>query len=192
LVGIPFALGRFIHIPNYFEEWLEPVFAMGEHAGGEVHHEVHAVEYLLMAMSVMIALAAIYVAIFMYLKRKELPAKFVARFPRLYKLVYHKYYVDEIYQKVFVGGLLAKCNFWALFDGQVIDGFVNFTAKAVRMLSKVTGFFDGAFVDGLVNLTGTAVSFTGAQLRRFQTGRVQNYLYVAMAGVLVMMIWKLW
>jgi hypothetical protein len=29
-------------------------------------------------------------------------------------------------------------------------------------------------------------------LRRIQTGRVQNYLYVAMAGVVLMMIWKLW
>jgi NADH-quinone oxidoreductase subunit L len=191
LVGIPYALGHFFHVPNYFEAWLAPVFAVGEHAA-EAHHEVHAIEYVLMALSVGLALVSIAFALYMYVAQKGLPARFVAKYPRLHRLVANKYYVDEIYQKFFVNGLLAKCRFWALFDNRVIDGLVNFSATVVRLGSKVSGFFDDTFVDGLVNGTAWAIRFSGGQLRRIQTGRVQNYLYVAMAGVVLMMIWKLW
>jgi NADH-quinone oxidoreductase subunit L len=149
------------------------------------------VEYFLMALSVGVALSSIGVAVFMYVKRKELPAGFVARFPRLYRWVYHKYYVDEFYQAVFVNGLLKINEVLALFDNKVVDGLVNFSAKAVKKLSDVSGFSDNTFVDGLVNLLATSVRFTGAQLRKAQTGFVQNYLYLAMAGVIVLMIWKL-
>jgi NADH-quinone oxidoreductase subunit L len=188
LVGIPYALGHFIHVPNLFEGWLEPVFAHGEHA---VHHEVAVVEYFLMALSVGVALAAIGVAVYMYVKRKELPAGFVARFPRLYRWVHDKYYIDEFYQAVFVRNLLRINELMAAFDNKVIDGLVNFSAVVVRKLSDVSGFVDNTFVDGLVNLLADTVRFTGAQLRKVQTGLVQNYLYLAMAGVIVLMIWKL-
>jgi NADH-quinone oxidoreductase subunit L len=188
LVGIPYALGHFFNAPNLFEGWLEPVFAHGE---GAVHHEVAAVEYFLMALSVGVALSAIGVAVYMYVKRKELPAAFVARFPRLYRWVHEKYYVDEFYQAVFVRGLLRINETMSMFDNKVVDGLVNFSALVVKKLSDVSGFFDNTFVDGLVNLLGNTVRFTGAQLRKAQTGFVQNYLYLAMAGVIVLMIWKL-
>jgi NADH-quinone oxidoreductase subunit L len=191
LVGIPYALGHFVHVPNLFEGWLSPVFHAAAH-GESAHHEVPVVEYMLMVFSVAVAVAASLLALTMYNRRKELPAAFVARFPRLHRWVLNKYYVDEIYQKVFVDNLLRLNNFLAAFDLKVVDGLVNFSGLVVRITSKVSGFFDNGFVDGLVNLTAETVRAAGAQLRRAQTGRIQNYLYVAMAGVVVMMIWKLW
>jgi NADH-quinone oxidoreductase subunit L len=195
LVGIPYALGHFIHVPNFFEHWLEPVFA-GAHALAEAGavsppEEVHAIEYFLMALSVSLAGFSIYVAIFLYVKRQALPAFFVARFPRLYKLVLHKYYVDEIYDALVVQNLLRLNNFLAAFDLMVIDGFVNFCGRVVKLVSKVSGFMDNTFVDGAVNLVADTTLLTGAELKKIQTGRIQNYLYVVMAGVLVLMIWKL-
>lgn len=191
LVGIPYALGHFAHIPNFFEHWLEPVFASAHHAAGEGHHEVHAIEYFLMALSVSVAGISIFLAINLYTKRQEIPKRFVEKYPRLHKLVLNKYYVDEIYQALVVRPLLALNEILATFDQVVIDGFVNFIAKCVRALSIVSGFFDKSYVDGLVNLVSDTTLFAGGQLRKIQTGRIQNYLYVAMAGVLVLMIWKL-
>jgi NADH-quinone oxidoreductase subunit L len=172
-----------------FEGWLEPVFAA--HGGHAAHHEVAVVEYFLMAFSVGVALFAIGVAVYMYVKRKELPAGFVARFPRLYRWVHDKYYIDEFYQAVFVRNLLRINNFMATFDNVVVDGLVNFVALVIRKLSDVSGFADNTFVDGLVNLLANTVRFSGAQLRKAQTGFVQNYLYLAVAGVIALMIWKL-
>ncbi|HKX12023.1 MAG TPA: NADH-quinone oxidoreductase subunit L [bacterium] len=191
LVGIPYALGHFLHIPNYFDNWLEPVFASGHGAAAAAHHEVHAIEYFLMAFSVFVAAVSIYAAIVLYTKRQQIPARFVAKYPRLYNLVQNKYYVDEIYQKVFVNNLLRLNNFMAGFDSKVIDGLVNLSATITKAFAKVTGFVDNFYVDGLVNLVSDTVIAAGGQLRKIQTGRIQNYLYAAMAGVLVLMIWKL-
>ncbi len=189
LVGVPYALGKFFHLPNFFEEWLAPVFAAG-HAAAE-HGEIHVAEYILMALSVSLAGFSIFLAIQLYVRRREIPARFVARYPRLYQLVLNKYYVDEIYQAVFVNNLLRLNRLMAAFDDKVIDGLVNLTGTITRITSKVSGFFDNTFVDGLVNLVATVIFFMGGRLRKIQTGRIQNYLYVAMAGVLIFMIWKM-
>ncbi len=190
LIGIPYALGHFAHIPNFFEHWLQPVFA-GAHGAAAAHHEVHAIEYFLMALSVTVAGISIFLAINLYTKRQEIPRRFVEKYPRLYKLVLNKYYVDEIYQALVVRPLLALNEILAAFDQLVIDGFVNFLGKCTRALSTISGFFDKTFVDGAVNLVSDTTIAAGGQLRKIQTGRIQNYLYVAMAGVLVLMIWKL-
>jgi len=192
LVGIPYALGHFFHIPNFFEAWLEPVFSAGrEMAAHAEPAEVHPIEYFLMALSVSVAALSIFIGVLLYTKRQEIPKRFVERFPRLYRLVLNKYYVDEIYQALVVNNLLRLNEFLSAFDSIVIDGFVNFTSVAVRQFSKVMGFMDSTFVDGLVNLTANTVLFTGSQVRRLQTGRIQNYLYGAMAGVVLLMIWKM-
>ncbi|HCU25705.1 MAG TPA: NADH-quinone oxidoreductase subunit L [Deltaproteobacteria bacterium] len=190
LVGIPYALGHFFHLPNFFEAWLEPVFASA-HAEALVSHEVHAIEYFLMALSVTLAALSIFIAVNLYTRRQAIPKRFAERFPRLYRTVLNKYYVDEIYQALVVNNLLRLNNFLAAFDNIVIDGFVNFLGTATRITSKVTGFFDNAYIDGLVNGLSRSVIAAGGQLRKLQTGRIQNYLYVAMAGVLVLMLWKL-
>jgi len=190
-LGVPYALGKFFNIPNFFETWLEPVFAGAHHIAAEGHPEVHPIEYFLMALSVSVAGISIFLAMNFYTKRQEIPKRFAEKYPRLYDLVLNKYYVDEIYQKLVVNNLLMLNNFLAAFDQVVIDGFVNFTATAVKALSTVAGFVDRFYVDGVVNLVSDTVVFAGGQLRKVQTGRIQNYLYVAMAGVLVLMVWKL-
>lgn len=191
LIGIPYALGHFVHIPNFFEAWLSPVFSSGHGGGHHAHHDVPVIEYFLMAFSLTIAIGSSALALYLYNRRQDLPKAFVSRFPRLYKLILNKYYVDEIYDYLVVKNLLRINRVLAAFDIAVVDGLVNFVAKAVRTLSKVMGFNDGAFVDGAVNLVGNSVRLAGAGLRRAQTGLVQNYLYVAVAGVIALMIWKL-
>ncbi len=191
LVGIPYALGHFFHIPNFFEEWLAPVFAGAHGEGHGAHHDVPVIEYMLMVFSVAIALATSALAVYIYTKRKDLPARFVTRFPRLHRLVHEKYYVDEIYQVLVVNNLLRINQLLALFDQKVVDGFVNFAGTVVRFSSKVAGFTDNRWVDGFVNLVGNSISFAGASLRKAQTGLVQNYLYIAVAGVIALMIWRL-
>ncbi|HEU0265402.1 MAG TPA: NADH-quinone oxidoreductase subunit L, partial [Geobacterales bacterium] len=85
-VGIPKLLGalpKYLNlgeIPNYFEQWLEPVFATAGHAeaaeGG--HHFSHAVEFGFMGASVVIAVIGISIAYQLYMRRTDLPARFVA------------------------------------------------------------------------------------------------------------------
>ena len=127
-IGIPHAIGNPLgHVPNLLHEWLEPVFADAEPlraaAAAETAHL--AEEYGLMAASVAVALLGIGLATYFYRKRPELAARAAAAFPVLYRLMVHKYYVDEIYGALVVRPYFALCAFcWRVVDEILIDGFV--------------------------------------------------------------------
>jgi NADH-quinone oxidoreductase subunit L len=139
-----------------------------------------------MAASVAVALIGWLTARAFYLDaRSTVPAALAAKFPRLHRVVFNKYYVDELYQATVLRptGMLARAL--SVFDNVVIDGIVNGTAAVGRFLCNVEGAIDSYLVDGAVNFVAGGVIRVGKQLRRLQTGRIQTYLYAAVAGALV-------
>jgi NADH-quinone oxidoreductase subunit L len=78
-------------------------------------------------------------------------------------LLKHKYYVDEIYDALFVRPLmwLSENFFWKIFDVKIIDGLVNGSAK---------------FLGGIASV-----------LRRWQTGIVQNYAVTVVLGLIIIL-----
>jgi NADH-quinone oxidoreductase subunit L len=153
-------------LPNYFEHWLEPVFELaGEYGATYAHHGAHpshALEWTLMFGSVVIALVGIAIAFTMYVKNTELPKKFTDAFPTLHRVVYNKWYVDEIYDYAFVNPCKAFGQFlWKGFDVLVIDGVVNGVANVVMG-------FSGVF-------------------RYMQSGLIHNYAWSMAFGVVVML-----
>jgi NADH-quinone oxidoreductase subunit L len=166
-VGMPKVMGM---LPNYFEHWLEPVFAHGAAAAGhgaeaaghgaEAGHHNAALEWGLMAVSVIIALVGIAIAYTLYMVKRDLPAKFTAAFPALHRAVYNKWYIDELYDALFVNPCKAFGNFlWKGFDVVVVDGMVNGAGKIVMGIS------------------------TG--LKSLQTGYVHNYAFGMVLGMVV-------
>jgi NADH-quinone oxidoreductase subunit L len=79
-------------------------------------------------------------------------------------------------------------RFLARFDTVVVDGMVNGMAWLMRGTAVVSGWIDRVFVDGLVNGAAALCKDAGANLRRMQTGRIQNYAYAAVTGVLLLVI----
>ena len=162
-IGMPKILGM---LPNYFEHWLDPVFELANEYGSKyAHHGAHpshAIEWGLMGLSVVIALVGIAIAFTMYVKNTELPGKFVSAFPTLHRAVYNKWYIDEIYDYVFVNPCKAAGQFlWKGFDVLVIDGVVNGVANVVMG-------FSGIF-------------------RYMQSGYIYNYAFSMALGVVVML-----
>jgi NADH-quinone oxidoreductase subunit L len=131
--------------------------AAGNAGGG--HHD--PTEYILMFLSVANGLLGILVAYFLYILKPEIPKAVAARFKAFYELLLNKYYVDEIYQAVFVDTCLMLATFfYAIWDVVVIDGIVNgagFVAKTV-----------------------------GGGLRQVQTGKLQGYALTILFGVVVL------
>ena len=65
--------------------------------------------------------------------------------------------------------------------------FVNSTfALSNSFLWKV---FDVKLVDGIVNGTATLIAAMGGQLRRVQSGVVQNYAVVMLTGIVMIIIY---
>jgi len=186
-VGVPAALGG----ANEFEQWLAPVFGHG-HAAAHAGHHVEWSEYLLMGLSVAIAVTGILVARAMYLTKSLSPDSFAElAHGKPYRVVYNKYYVDELYEAVFVNGTLWLTRVAAWFDQHVIDGIVNGAAQVTTMVSWLNGLFDNYVIDGLVNGIATVVNFVGGRVRRLQTGSINAYLYVVVIAVVGVMIARL-
>ncbi len=173
-IGLPRLLGG----RAWFTRFLERT--TGAHEAGLAP----GTEALLMAASVAAALGAIYAAYVIYVKKRGEPARrFAERCRALYQTVLRKYYVDEFYGKVFVGGVFAAGRIADWIDRRVIDGLVDGTAGVARRVSRLAILFDERAVDGAVNGVGKAHLAASSVLRRLQTGHIYNYALAVMLGV---------
>jgi NADH-quinone oxidoreductase subunit L len=160
-VGIPQSLFG----GNAIEHWLEPIFAPAILKLRIAPHSVEAIEYVLMALSVGVALTGIWAARKIYIHREEAWRSWTERFTGLYRLFWNKYYVDEAYDAAVVRPMVkvSESFLWKVFDVSAIDGAVNGTAALI-----------GRVADGL---------------RRVQTGIAQMYAVVFVGGILLILTW---
>jgi NADH-quinone oxidoreductase subunit L len=143
--------------------FLAPVLA-GDHAAGAGHH---GPSWALMVTSVVASLAGLAVAWQLYLRGRVDVAKIGVPQSGLHRLLLNKYYVDELYDRVFVRPLFALSRWCAeAFDARVIDGAVNGVAAVIARAA--------------------------AGLRRYQTGFVMNYALSMLVGVVALLGWFLW
>jgi NADH-quinone oxidoreductase subunit L len=180
-IGLPAVFGG-----SLFAHWLEPVIVHGE------HHGSHALELGLMAVSVSVAAAGALLAYLMYYRSALSPDRFANLAGGFFYRVFHnKWYLDEIYQAVFVNGTLLLARFWSAFDHYIVDGIVNGAASLTRVVSWFNGLFDHYIVDGLVNAVANITFWAGNKFRRVQTGNINSYLYGILIAVVLAIIIKL-
>jgi len=196
-VGVPAILGQPIGFPNWFEHFLEPVFGDAHHALGEVFTTAppgHAMELALMAASVAVALLGIGMAWSFYKAHPEIPERLAGSMAGAHRLLLNKYYVDELYGKVFVRGLaLGGGTTLHGMDRFVVDGGdgevraglgVNGVAWATRdVVARFSNAWDRYVVDGAVNLTAAVLDNFSYVFRSVQNGLVQSYALAMLIGV---------
>jgi len=159
-VGIPHVIDKF-HVGNKLEHFLAPVFHHTQETYAISAHGTASTEIALMVLSVLIGLTGIGVATWMYMKRPELPARFTAKFSKLHRWVFNKWYIDELYDYLFVNPCKAFGHFcWKAFDVSVVDGIVN-------------GF-------------GYVTKGVSSGLRYIQSGLTQNYAAGMVIGVVIL------
>jgi NADH-quinone oxidoreductase subunit L len=154
---------------------------------GEIHHS--APNLLLMIISTIVAVSGIVLAYYIYYKEKISADKLAETFRPIYKLLYNKYYFDEIYQLLIINPLMKLAGFMWTFDAGVVDGAVNGTAWLTVMWSNIKLWFDTWIVDGAVNGSGWLVR-QGARILRFlQSGSMQFYaLFILIIVVIVALV----
>jgi NADH-quinone oxidoreductase subunit L len=143
---------------NRFAEFLAPVFPHAEHGGAGGH----GLEIGLMVFSVLVAAMGIVMAYVWYVKDTSIPNRLADRFKGMYNLLLNKYKVDEVYNYLFVDGLVHKLAkvLHAVGDVKIVDGAVN----------------------GVANLIGR----TSEKGRKLQTGLVQEYAFSMGLGLVVL------
>jgi NADH-quinone oxidoreductase subunit L len=159
--------GGFVGTPwsDAFGHFLEPVFP-------QTHHEVsHSLEYTLMGAALAIAAVGILIAYIFHYKKPEVAERLVAEngfIKSIHNLLYNKWYVDELYNAVFVKPIawVADRIFYRMIDVNIIDGIVNDVA---------------AFLRG-----------TGNIFRRFQNGDARTYAVAILIGTLGLVVYFIW
>lgn len=159
LLNLPEALGGC----HWLASFLSPIFDYSNSRVQAVHID-HTTEYILMGASALAALIMAIIAYSTYVKKRNIPGPDGQEQGTLYKLSYHKLYVDELYDALFVRPLNALSKFlYNVVDKLGIDGFVN----------GVGGFFMSS----------------GRGIRQLQTGHVGFYIFMMVIGVIAILLY---
>ena len=190
LIGIPLALS-FGKDLNFFERWLDPVIVKTHEAGaahGTAHH-VEPIEYVLMLLSVGVAILGIYLGKLFYERRTDLADIWAAKLRPLYTLSLNKWYLDWLLDvKGVEAGKAVNNALWSV-DATVVDGGVNGAGWVTRFWAKITGWWDKWVIDLAVNATGFIAKVGSYVLRTLQTGLWQNYALLFAGGLFLILIY---
>jgi NADH-quinone oxidoreductase subunit L len=184
-VGWPKVLGG----PNWFEKFLDPVFE--NPAARPALDYTWSLEFGLMFLSVAVAFGGFFLAYRWYVKQPGIAERVAAAAGAAYSLLLHKYYIDEIYDALFVHRVKDLGSALAAFDLGVVDGGVNGVGWSTRMSAELSRLWDTWVIDGLVNVLAFVVKIMSWPARVVQTGLVQNYAWFITMGVLIFMVYYL-
>ena len=135
-IGGWFALPALFQGPDYFANFLGPVFGGRESAEAAGEIAAHQLELILAGVAVGAALIGLGVAYWLYLKRPGKADGLAHSLKPAYKTLLNKYYVDELYAAVLVKPLvwISTNVLWKAADVAGIDGAVNGIADGARAI----------------------------------------------------------
>ena len=162
-----------------FAGWLGYPYFVGKERlafwGGSLvtrHHDVldqaHHIPHWAILLPTAVGVIGILLGIFLYGKAKNVPAKIASAVPGLYKLSLNKFYIDELYNALFVRSAWTLGRFFSnTGDRQIIDRLGP---------------------DGVALVSQKAAN----RFSRFQTGFIFNYAAVMIAGIVIFIGYLLW
>jgi NADH-quinone oxidoreductase subunit L len=166
-----------------FETWVEPTVAFPAVAHSGFIWSVAIASVLLAGLGVLLS--------YLWYWKKLGPQGITERNAVAmagYRFLENKYYLDDLYEKVIrdgVKGPLARGVNW--FNRVVLDGVVNGAGRLSTVVGRFTyRYIDQGAIDGAVNATGVASDEAGGELRRMQTGKVQQYGALLFGGAIVL------
>jgi NADH-quinone oxidoreductase subunit L len=154
ILAILATIGGAINLPgsNWLNHYLEPLFSKASHEA----HVLGNTEYMLMGIATIGALIGIGIAFAKYIKQNVVPNQ-DSEITGLSKVIYNKYYVDELYTFLIV---------------KPINGLSNFFRVTLEpaLLKLVFSF-------------GTLANGIGNQGKKLQNGNIGLYLFAFVIGV---------
>ena len=175
---------------NRFERFLDPVLigVMPETGTVKIAHHAYVKEILLMVASLAIVGLGFWLAYEFYCTKRVAPELVASRRPALYRLLLHKYYVDEIYDAAVVERTKDLGTLLSRFDANVIDGVgVNGAGWLARFTSTVSMWWDKWIIDGLLNFSAKLMQLFSYPVRLLQTGLFSSYAMLILLGLVVLL-----
>ena len=168
ILAVLSVVGGLVGIGNRFEHFLEPVFGSGAVAESAAEAASGLTEYVLMGISVTVAVLGFLLAYVLYVSKPYLPQKIADGLNGFYTAVLNKYYIDELYAKLFVKPLIdgSTSILWQGVDRKIIDDSVNNAADGARQVSD--------------------------EVRQMQSGNLRSYAGWIAAGSAVVIAYMIW
>ena len=138
------------------EFWKDSLFVLD---ANDTIEAAHHVPHWVVQLPIVIAVAGIFFAYICYMLWKTLPGGFASAFSGIHKILFHKWYFDEIYDALIVRPLLWLGGFfWKAGDEKTIDRFGP---------------------DGVAK----TISASAGKMSRLQTGYIYHYAFAMLIGV---------
>jgi NADH-quinone oxidoreductase subunit L len=164
-------IGGFMGLPEVFgtnmlANFMSPLYELSKSVNPSfgTHAVSHSTEYMLMGISTGAAIISIAAAWFTYGNNKNVPTE-DSQIQGVTKVVYNKYYVDELYDSIVVKPLYS-----------LSEVFYNIAETAINMV-----------VEGV----GRMVVTIGGQIRLLQNGSVGYYIFAMVIGIIVFITFTL-
>jgi len=142
----------------------------------------------LMVASLAIVGAGFWLAYEFYCSKRIAPELVAGRRPVLYRLLLHKYYVDEIYDAAVVEPTKDLGTLLGRFDANVIDGVgVDGAGWLARFGSTLSMWWDKWIIDGLLNFSAKLMQLFSYPVRLLQTGMFSSYAMFILVGLVVLL-----
>jgi len=159
---------------------IAPLEPLGSHG----HSASHT---LALILSVAMAAGGILLAYLMYIK-KTLSAEHLANtFKGVYRTLVNLYWIDELYEWAIIRNQVRLNNVLARFDNEFIDRIlVDGWSPITKKTSTISGDFDNQVIDEkLVDGSAKVIGRAGAEVRKIQTGQIQQYLMIGLGAIIV-------
>lgn len=169
ILAILSTVGGFLGMPHIlsenhlFQKYLDPLVTT---PSSIIHGEPSAFfEWTVVVISIVV-LAILYLwekGVF----ERRVPALDEKQFRTADRIMFNKYYVDELYDTIIVKPLYRLGDLcYRIFDNRIIDGFVN--------------------------VTGKGVVWSGRTLRFVQNGNIGFYIFIMVAGIIALLFFNLY
>ena len=186
-------LGGFLGVPpehGWFHGFLESVAA----PVGAVTHDVGAGTIIgLMAVAIGIALAGWGLAHYLYAIKPGTADDWSDRYAGAYRTLLNKYYVDELYDAVFVEPCKRLGRIWDWIDQHVIDRVIRGIGRGADVSAAGATWAEKHIIYGGINVIGYANHLAAWSWRKLQTGLVNHYAAVIVIGLFllthVLLVW---
>jgi len=165
-------------VPNWLEGFLGTMLH-GEHAQVEHHSSIPLIT------SLVVSLGGLFLGWMLYKRisgREKDPLEW--SLSGFYKVLANKYYIDEFYQIIFIrpAHWIADKVVYQFFDQRIFDGFLHGVGKISLWLGdKFRFWFDLPVINRGGDQLATGTRKVGTNLKVTQSGRIQDYMVLALA-----------
>jgi NADH-quinone oxidoreductase subunit L len=185
-LGVLSILGGFVGFPPE-QGWLHQFLAPVAGVGGE-HDASLGLVLTLMMIATGIALLGWGLAHYFYSVNLSLPDRLAEKFQAAYRILLNKYYVDELYDLVWVEPTKTLGHLLDWFDRNVIDGLVRAVAHLADVVAAASTWMEKYVIYGGLNVIGYGNHLAARQWRQLQSGMVHHYAAIIVAGLFLLAV----